>query len=351
MQKTNKLTLANTGLATFIMAAIAIGVAANIALAQTDNDDTRGQGIELSPPIIELQADPGETVTAEIKLRNITDVEILAQGAINDFLAGDETGAPKILFEEDEESPYSLKDYIVPVPDLRIEPREVETVGITINVPEDASPGGHYGVVRFIAIPSGSDVDGSAVDLTASIGTLILLDVSGDAKESLEVEQFDTATNESLNTGNDTEFSEPTPPELGEFFEYGPVGFVTRLKNTGNVHFQPSGNIKITNMLGKEVDTIEFNATARNVLPASTRRFDHVLDSKWLFGRYTATLDLAYGGDDTDLSAVTTFWVIPWKIVAGVLLLLVTVIYFGRQALLAYKRSIIKQHRQGESNT
>lgn len=295
----------------------------------------RGQGIEISPPRLQLDADPGETVTAEIHIRNITDLNMRVQGNVNDFVAGNESGEPQILFE-DEESPYPLKRYISNVPSLTLEPDERKTVQIEINVPENAAPGGHFGLVRFSGVPTDASNDSSQVNLSASIGTLILLSVSGDVNEQMAFEQFAVAKKD----GN-----------TGTFFETGPFSLITRLDNTGNVHLQPTGSLTITNVFDQEVAGAAFNKNNGNVLPGNIRRFENSFDKKefWI-GRYTATAQLQYGSDDTTLKEQVVFWVVPYKIIAGVLIMLAAVIFFGRRALRMYKRSIVRQYQQQDGS-
>lgn len=341
-----------TGIFMVLIVLAGAGAGLQGVLAQSDNteqpgDDARGQGIEISPPRIELNADPGETVTTEIHIRNITDLEVLVQGAVNNFVSGDESGEPRILFEEDEESPFPLKDYISDVPDLTLKPHERRAVQVTVNVPEDAAPGGHFGLVRFSAIPAESEGGASEVNLSASIGTLILLNVSGEIEESLVIEEL--AASKSLGE-EDSEEDVSLDQNKGSFFETGPITLITRLNNTGNVHLQPSGSLTVSNMLGQEVGGKAFNKSQGNVLPGSIRRFEHEFnDKEFWFGRYTATAQLQYGSEDTTLKETVAFWVIPYKIITVVLVMLVAVGYFGRKALQAYKRNIVKKYQQQNS--
>ena len=318
------------------------------AIAQNNDTPQSGQGLEISPPIMTLDADPGDTLVAEISLRNITGVDVVTRGEVNDFVARNETGDPRILLDADEESPYPLAAYISNVPNLEIAPRQQEVARIPIVVPEDASPGAHLGVVRFSAVPADTQLDGSQVSLTASIGTLILLNVSGDVEVDLNIEEL-ALSKDGIQGG---------------FFENGPLTAITRLNNSGNVYLQPKGYLRITNVFGSEVavtplenessdpaddaetaDEVAFNPTDRNVLPASIRRFEQAIDKPFWFGRYTLTADLTYGPDDSALEESVTFWVIPYKMLGIALLILVTIIFFGRKALGAYKRSIIEKAR------
>lgn len=320
--------------AVLVLAAVAVPVDAQQPEEQID---ATGQGLEVSPPVIELDADPGERVVTEVNVRNITEIDVRASGTVEDFVARDETGEPRILLDTEEESPYPLAAYVEDVPDLTIEPAEQETAEIVINVPEDASPGGHFGVVRFSGEPADPTREESAVAISASIGSLILLNVSGDIEEDLAVEELAVAQD----------------GEQGQLFQTGPFDFITRLENRGNVYLQPQGELRITNLIGQEVATIPFNVdegeefNLANVLPDQVRRFEeHYDDKPFWFGRYTLTVDLEYGEDNQEVTASTDFWVIPYVMVGVILLMLIAVGFFGRKALKAYKQNVIKKYQQ-----
>ena len=283
-----------------------------------------GQGLEISPPLIEFTTDPGKTVSVSIKLRNITDSPLVARARIDDFLAQGEEGLPKLLLDEDaaETSPYSFKPWVSSIPAVSLAPKQQKAIQVTFNVPGDASPGGHYGVIRFTA--AAPEVEQTGVALAASIGTLVLINVSGDVKTAATIEQFFV----SQNAGG----------KPSSFFEQGPLTFVERIKNTGNVHIKPVGEVKINNSFGKNVATLQVNEKNGNVLPASVRRFEQTMDKKLLFGRYTAQANLFYGDGQT-LTQTISFWVIPYKLIALAIGALVLAVFLIRR----YNRAIVKK--------
>lgn len=288
------------------------------------------QALEIAPPVINLSANPGETVKTHISLRDVSNGKLIVKGQVNDFVAGGEDGTPKILVEEDEESPYSLKSWIAPLPELLLKPRQIENLPVTIKVPANAAPGGYYAVIRFTATPP--ELDNSGVSLSASLGALILLKVNGEAKEGLSIEEF------SVNKSG----------HAGPVFESAPLQFVERLKNTGNVHEQPSGQITITDMFGKKVATVNINLPPRNILPQSIRKFEQPLDSavlgdKQLFGQYKAELKVTYGSSKQVVTATQTFWVIPYTLIGVALLGLVIAIFGLRFFIKRYNRHIIRK--------
>ncbi len=287
-----------------------------------------GQGLEISPPVIELTANPGDTLTTTIRVRNVTKGELIAQGKADDFGAGDsEEGQPKLLLDETGASRYSLKYWVQNVPDIRLAPQELKTNTIRIVIPKNAEPGGHFGVVRFTAVPP--DLAGTGVALSASVGTLILVKVTGDIKQKLTL----------------AEFSAQKSGKASNFFEYGPINFVTRVRNEGTVHEKPMGSIQVKSWTGKDVANIAVNDKGGNVLPDSVRRFNQTLEEKRLFGQYTANLNLKYANGMT-LSSTIKFWVIPWKLILLILVGLVALVFVLRLAIRRYNEHIIAMARR-----
>jgi hypothetical protein len=301
------------------------------AQATPDGSNATGQALEIAPPVVNLSANPGETVTAQISLRDIANGPLIVTSQINDFVAGGEDGTPKILLDEDTEpNPYSLREWIAPLSQLTLQPRQVERLPVTINVPRDAAPGGYYGVIRFTA--TAPEMDQTGVSLSASLGALVLLTVKGDVKESLTIEEFSAARNDTA----------------GSLFESTPLQFVQRIKNNGNIHEQPAGQVIITDMFGKKVAGVNINLPPRNVLPGSIRKFTQTLDSsvignKKLFGRYQAKLTVTYGTDKKVVTSELVFWVIPYRMIGIGIALLVVAFFALRFFIQRYNRRIISK--------
>lgn len=328
-----------------VISQIVVLVAAPVAHAATAATNS-GQGIELSPPVIEIKADPGQIVTGEIKLRNITKSDLIAKSKVNDFSAKGEDGQPQISLDDSVTSRFSLKSWIQPIANLRLAPQKIETIKFSINVPRNAEPGGHYGVIRFTA--QAPELEGTGVALSASIGSLILLSVSGDAKEGASIASFKVA---GITTGWEKAIKGNGGPDVGlqdgNFYEYGPVRFTTRVKNEGNVQVKPVGTIDIFNIFGMKVASLKVNDPARNVLPESIRRFDVDWKQRWLIGYFKARANLTYGASNkTLLSSSVGFWVVPYKLLALLLLGLILFVMIFRSILRRYNRHIIAQARK-----
>lgn len=293
-----------------------------------------GQALEISPTIVTMDVDPGESTTMNLQLRNVSGEELVVSGDINDFVASDEGGAPRVIMDEEDaaDNPYSLRDWVEPLPETLLEPGNIETLTANITVPENASPGGHYGIIRYSGSPP--ELEGTGVSLAASVGTLVLLTVSGDIETSVELEEFFIAKD----------------GEAGNFFESTPLTLVQRIRNSGNVHVQTTGQVTIRDMFDRELASANVNLARNNILPDSIRRFEQNVDSslignKRLFGRYSAELNLVYGDEQT-LTDTITFWVIPYRLI-GLIILLLALGYLGlHYSLKRYRKRILSQARR-----
>ncbi len=290
---------------------------------------TGAQALEIGPPVLNLSANPGQTIQATISLRDVSAGSLVVTNQINDFVASGEDGTPKIILDGSI-PPTSLKSWINPIAQLTLKSREVKTITLSIKVPTNASPGGYYGVVRFTGTPP--ELNGTGVSLSASLGSLILLKVNGQAKESLSVEQFFADDN----------------GKPGTLFQSSPITFVERLNNTGNIHEQPAGVVTITDMFNNKVVTLGVNQPPHDILPQSIRRFESSLDSsnignRILFGYYKANLSVTYGANNQVITSTIGFWVIPYTLIIVGLIALIGGFILLRFLVKRYNSHIISK--------
>ncbi len=269
-------------------------------------------GITISPLTFELTANPGDTIINKIKVFNPSDHPVSIKMDAEDFRPIGEEGKVITTSESDEDSTYSLRRWIKIVPnEFILEADGQKPVDFIIEVPQNAEPGGKYGtILAGISGSLGEGITGTAV--SQQVGSLVLLMIAGDLKEELAIKDF-------------------TVPS---FQEYGPVPFELRFENKGTVHVRPKGYIVITDLLGREVAELEF--PQKNVIPGSVRRVDVEWDTKWLFGKYTASVIGVYGTSNENLMPrVITFWVLPWKLM---LLVLIVILFLSALLFLSRKR-------------
>jgi hypothetical protein len=318
---------------TFIVAGIALGVSALIGIFTyahvSAQAGTGGQALEIGPPVMNLSGNPGDVIKTKISIRDISSDSLLVSSEINDFIAGGEDGTPKVLLDG-EESAYSFKTWVSPLPDMLLKPKQLKELPVTITIPANASPGGYYGVVRFTA--TAPELENSGVSLSASLGALILLKVNGQAAEKMSIEDF-TISHDG---------------KVGTFFETAPLLFTERIKNEGNIHEEPVGLVTIKDMFGNTLATLLVNSEQRDILPASIRKFEQPLDetvmgNRMLFGLYTAELSMTYGTNKEVVTTSKSFWVIPYTLIGVSLAALVGGFFLLRFLIRRYNRAIIKK--------
>jgi len=279
------------------------------------------QAVSISPLNFELNANPGDKLSNVVRIYNDLDSEISVNMEVQDFVAAGERG--EVLIKEGENTSYSLAKWVTLLPEtFTIPPKSSQMVEFIVRAPADAEPGGHYGSV--LASISGSSTLG-AVGINQKVGSLLLLNVAGEVSENLGVSDF-------------------TAPA---FSESGPESLSARFTNDGTVHLKPRGFVLVKNMFGAEVAKVDLPQL--NVLPQSTRKVDIPLKLDNQFGRYEATLAAIYGASNEPISAVTVYWVIPYKLLAvygGILLVLLVLAVRGRKRLKAAFRVLFK----GETN-
>jgi len=292
-----------------------------------------GNALKVSPVRLDVKLDPGVTHYISLIIENISDVPGRLKVTVNDFVAsGDESGRPNIILNDDEYAPsHSLKRLLTPVPAFPIGARQKQEVKLPITVPKDAA-GGYYAAVRF----SPADASGDKIlNLSASVGTLVLLTVNGDIKEELSVESFDARKKD----------------KPGLFFmDSKDLRATVRFKNSGNVQVEPFGKVTLKRFgkfLGEyEINKADQTSQRGNVLPDSIRRFSVDLNKVGSFGKYTLEGNFGYGSSGQLLVAKTTFYVIPLFMILlglGVVLLLLFLIFVLPKMVRSYNRHIIRR--------
>lgn len=271
------------------------------------------QGMNISPPLIEITLPPGAESEQTIRVTNATENLLELYPAAMNFEAKGEGGEPNFLPPSENEKKFSLAQWLeLSQPKIALAPRQEIIYKYKIKVPFDAAPGGHYGVVLLGTVPPQADASVSQVAIAGEVGSLVLVRVPGDIVEE----------------GGLEEFSAPW------FFFRPPVPFTTFVRNKGNTHFKPDGEITIRNWRGKEIERVPLNPLKGNILPESRRRFDTEWNPatkpfwKIPVGRFSADLRAVYGLSGKTLASKIYFWIIPWWVIIAVILFVAAFITF-----------------------
>ena len=257
----------------------------------------------VSPPEIQTFGNPGDVVTETLKVSNDGTNALKYQVGVADFKAAGDEGAIDLLDDPNApSSTFSLARWVTVEPSqFSVQPGQDKNLNITIRIPANAEAGTKLASVQ-LKIAGATVTGGSGASVQSNLNSLILLRVSGDIKEKLDIESFRT--------------------DKG-YYTNGPVALTLKSHNSGNAHVAPAGYISITNEFGKKVKEIPLREA--NVLPDSSRSVRMDWTETGMIGRYTATLVATYGQQRQSLAASTTFIVFPvW--LAAVLLAVIVVL-------------------------
>lgn len=255
------------------------------------------------PPRLEVSAKPGTTIQKTIKVQNTSASTQNYTSDVEDFIVA-EDGITPVPITEKVTSRYGLSKWVTISPTkFTLRPNEIQVLDVLIQVPPDALPGGHYAMVLHqagapvhkageILTPQGS------TGVAARVGSLVYMTVEGPVNEQAFVRSF-------------------TAPS---FLEFGPVTFSYKVENRSDVHIRPQSSIEVKDMFGRTMDKIKVDE--RNIFPFTTREFSAAYEHYWGLGRYTAQLVVPYGSHGNVTQASVSFWIIPYRLIAGVAMLL-----------------------------
>lgn len=279
--------------------------------------------LKVSPVRTDVEVQPGKSATVDVIITNLTNKPITVTPVLNDFVAGDERGTPALILDAEKFAPtHSLKRFLAPLKDVAIRANESVAVKVTINVPMNAQAGGYFGAVRFA--PTTPD-SGGQVNASTSVASIILLTVSGDPLEKLDLTNFDIRQR-----GKTATF----------FGDSRDLELALRFKNTGSIQEGPFGKIAVKNG-NKVVYEKDFNSDLPKdvILPDSARRWDEPLKNIGEFGYYTVTATFTYGKKNQTIQIDKSFWVIPLSfIIAAGIGLIVLIALIVALAFLIKKR-------------
>lgn len=253
----------------------------------------------VGPGKVELSLNPGESKTVEVALSNRMGDDRIFEIVVEDMEGSNDPEQTVVLLGDDR-GPYSLRDYFsVASWKFMLPHAKKAIIPVTVTMPQDVEPGGYYGSILFTTTsnkPENMQGAQGGASIISRIGVLFFVTVPGEEAYDGSLESFSTN---------------------GNFFLEGPISFQMLFRNKGNIHLNPSGEIKITNMIGTEVDRIPVEPWF--ALPQSLRLREVTWDRLALAGRYTATAEIKRGYSETVDTMSLTFWVVPWKpIAAGV---------------------------------
>jgi hypothetical protein len=304
--------------------------------AHAQSVSSPGFAAAISPLPILLNVSPGSSVSTDLRVNNPSSHTEKLKVVLKTFTQDGPNGTVNL------HDPTSSDSFLSWVSFSRSEfeapPGLWQTIHMTVNVPKTAAFG-YYFAVEFTEAnaPAASGTTGTAIQ--GAVASFVLLNAAapGEVKQ-LQVTSFSTDH---------------------RIFEFLPANFTIKLHNSGNIFAGASGNIFIKRG-SKQVANLVVNPNHGLVLPGSNRVFSVAWSdgfpvyktvygsngqpavdksgktktslswnfsqvSKLRFGHYSAQLALVYnnGTRDIPISGSVSFWVVPWRVLAGLIIVLI----------------------------
>lgn len=322
------------------------------AAAQTDEG---AFSLQVSPSPIITVIKPEVKTSVELQIRNTGLKKEDLRVDLKKFNVNNSTG--EIALTDD--LPDEVSSWIAfQSPVFSIDPGAVFNQAIQINPP--AAVGFSYSFAIVITRVSEPVNNTGKTKLKGSVAVFTLLTVDRPGV----IRKYDIS-----------EFSSPR-----RSYEYLPVKFTIKLKNSGNTIVQPTGNIFIQRSptAVQPISVLTLNPSGAYLLPAVSRELSvdwragfpvyetvktaenaaqkqHLL-WRWAnlqnfrFGRYYAKLVAVYndGQRDIPIEAVISFWVIPWKLLLSLVFLLV-IFSVGVLTIIRKTTRSLKKKRHGQT--
>lgn len=289
--------------------------------------------LEVSPSPLVATVTPGTSSRLTLKVRNAS----LQTEQLKIQARGFSIAHPSEQITITTTTPPDLAEWVhFSHPTFAVKAGEWFTQDVTINLPESAGFSYPFALVISRLDDPAQTIGGASIRGSIAVFTLVNIDKPG-ASRQLELESF---------TADRT------------IYEYVPTTFTIRLKNTGNSITQPYGNIYVQRPgdEGSPLAVLAVNEARSYILPGGTKEmvaswsdgFPRYSESRaangaarelqwnwndvanFRFGRYTARMVAVYndGIRDVPITGEVSFWVIPWRILLGLLVILV-IIGFG----------------------
>ncbi len=274
--------------------------------------------IGVAPTSKTLKLTPGEVYSDEIVYWNLAEQTGTYKVYISAFQQIENQPGTAIILtpEDDAKAPYSASKWVTVENDtISLVPNKNSKLKYSITVPQDVTEGEYY-VEIFLISENDAQQGGTAAFTNLAAGTPILIQIGDDFIENAELLKFIADK---------------------KFYEKINVFFSTRIKNIGDTHINPTGEIVVENIFKQEVARIPFNKNSQSLLRDTTGDFEDSwkqqsylsVNNAIALGPLTATLVTTYRTFQPGfavLNAQTTFWVFPWKIILIILAIIILLI-------------------------
>lgn len=260
----------------------------------------------------EIKLNPGQIASSTISLINRTGKDLALTFSVEDFSTSTKPNENLKLLGAGVGT-YSLKDYLKPeISNITLRHGEQISMSAQISLPESIQPGALYGAVIISAQPAVVGINtNNKVNAVSRLASLFFVRINGQAQEQGKLLDFGTAKN---------------------LYFASPVIFEYNYQNSGNVYLNPYGEIKVTDVFGRDVYTKWISPFF--VLPDGIRQNQETFNRQSLFGLYRVTLKLNRGYGNIVDEKSQYFAVLSWPylvvLIALIILGIILVIFIKK---------------------
>lgn len=246
-------------------------------------EQSQTQKISVSPAIIEVAGDKTERKTLNLNISNGGDNPLPISLEAQSFFTEDQ------FLENSDTSRYDASKWLVfDQTTFVMNSKQFQKVKIRLNIPKDASPGGHYAQISVRALSLQTSGGKSATISVPEVVVKVLITVKGEVNEDVRISDHDFMKYH----------SEPKNNMSGQIL----------VSNFGNTHQLVSP--KLTIRKAKNLIDEVYLAPAI-VLPGTKRAFDYSLESPGYMAFYTAEAEVKYGSGGQSDDRKEWFFVSP----------------------------------------
>lgn len=313
-----------------VLFGVATCLLAFVAFHHVSAQSDEGFSLQVSPSPLTATVLPGSDSTLELQVRNTNTSEQALKMGLRSFSIDGATGEVKL----GDDAPKDIQQLVTfENPTFTLRAGEIMTQRIYVHADKNSGFTYNFAVIISQQNPPKATQGKSALAGSVAVFTLINVERPGATRQ---------VSLSSISVSKHT-------------YEFLPAEITVNLKNTGNVNVQPAGTVFIQRNSNdaKPLAMIPLNETGGYILPSTTRKYDvswsdgfphyeTVTDgdktskklvwegglSNLRIGKYIAKVVAVYNDGERDIPIVAevSFWVIPWRILLGLLFVVVVLI-------------------------
>jgi len=285
--------------------------------------------LSISPPLLELFIKPGKSIMVAYRLENSGDPTFLNL-KILPFEAKDNLGQIRIKSEFEGPVRFSLDnaDLTLDQP-FFLKTKDSQQILLRIRIPENIPDGDYYYSLLAETIPPTASEGIGSARAKATIGSNILVTISNSGNIDIKPKIVLFSAKNGFMLGKNHRIFDSTDK----------IPVVLTVVNKGKNMMKPEGRISLKGNFG---ETAKYDIVSKNILAQSERMIEatpsadlssniyypsSLVLSGFFIGKYNLSTEIRFGENSPMIFGSTTFYAFPFKIMGGVLVSLIIVLF------------------------